>query len=236
MDRDVSLKKRKVEERELKPTPSAIHYSFTEITAHFLNSIEDVKTQYDVANGLIEEGKEKECKMIWRAQIVFAEGLLDSFIHEMSNFCLFQMFIGNWSKSEKYDNIRLTLGKVEEGLRNNHTDEWFYDFITEKNSREVYLSVESMRDQLNLIGIGFNEVMSYAFPSSSSKKSSEEGTKIIKKLFYRRNLIVHQNDRRIYDLEQLDIDKKMVEEYIENVEKIVNAIIKIANDKMRNDI
>ena len=43
---------------------------------------------------MLQEGNEEACKMILRSQVVLAEGLLDFYIHELSKFCMFQMFAG----------------------------------------------------------------------------------------------------------------------------------------------
>ncbi len=51
-----------------------------------------------------------------------------------------------------------------------------------------------MRDQLNLIGIGFADTMKKAFPRSKEETSQKDGAKIITDLFQRRNAIAHQND------------------------------------------
>ena len=54
-----------------------------------------MKAQFEVANLLLESANEEGCKLIWRSQIVLAEGLLDFFLHEVSKYCMFQMFCGN---------------------------------------------------------------------------------------------------------------------------------------------
>ena len=46
-----------------------------------------------------------------------------------------------------------------------------------------------MRDQLNLIGIGFADTMKKAFPRSKEETSQKDGAKIITDLFQRRNAI-----------------------------------------------
>ena len=50
-------------------------------------------------------------------------------------------------------------------------------------------------------------------------------------LFQRRNEIAHQNDRSHASAEQTDISKDFVEDYIEKIQSIVDAIQKIAEEK-----
>lgn len=88
-----------------------------------------------------------------------------------------------------------------------------------------------MRDQLNLIGIGFADTMKKAFPRSKEETSPKDGAKIITDLFQRRNAIAHQNDRSHASAEQNDITKEFVKDYISKIKTIVNAIYSLAEDK-----
>lgn len=101
-ERDLSLTPRKEELRNARPIVIPIQFSLTEIKQHFENSLEAIKKQYEVADSLNNSGDVDGCKIIWRSQVVLAEGLLDFYIHEMSKFCLFRMFTGEWASSEKY--------------------------------------------------------------------------------------------------------------------------------------
>ena len=94
----------------------------------------------------------------------------------------------------------------------------------------MFLSCESMRDQLNLIGIPFNKVMEKAFPSENEQEAIKTGKETIAMLFQRRNEIAHQNDRSHASAEQTDITKEFVEDYISKIESIVNAIQVIAEE------
>lgn len=167
-------------------------------------------------------------KTIWRSQVVLAEGLLDFYIHEMSKYCLFRMFTGSWSKSIKYDSLQAPMFKVEEAISAKESKEWFFEYLNDRFSRDVFLSHESMREQLNLIGIGFVKVMVRAFPKNNEEESKKYGVNVVKELFQRRNDIAHQNDRSHASAIQNDINKEYVEDYIKNVESIVNAIHDIA--------
>lgn len=61
--------------------------------------------------------------------------------------------------------------------------------------------------------------------------SDKYGYRRLKELFDRRNKIVHQNDRDHSSATQEDITKEFVEQYISDIETIVNAIQEIAEQK-----
>lgn len=230
-ERDLSLVPRVEEVRESRPDTSPIQFSLDEIKQHFSESMEGIKEQYDVADSLAASGNIDGCKTIWRSQVVLAEGLLDFYIHEMSKYCLFRMFTGQWDKSEKYAAFQVPMSKVEEAIAATESKEWFFEYLNGRFSRDVFLSHESMKDQLNLIGIGFVKVMVKAFPRDNEELSNKFGSKVVNELFQRRNDIAHQNDRSHASAEQTDITKEFVEDYIRKIELIVSAIQEIAVEK-----
>ena len=232
MRRDLSLSPRVEEKRELKVIELPIQFSLKEIKEHFEESFHEVKAQYTVADLLNKNGNENDGKTIWRSQVVLAEGLLDFFIHEMSKFCLFKMFTGQWTKSEKYYRFMVPMSKVEDAINTVNSKDWFFEYLNDRFSRDVFLSHESMKDQLNLIGIDFSKTMERAF-SKESKDPVKYGKQVVIDLFQRRNDIAHQNDRSHASAKKQDITKEFVEKYITNIELIVNAIYDIALD---NDI
>ena len=232
MRRDLSLSPRVEEKRELKVIELPIQFSLKEIKEHFEESFNEVKAQYTVADLLNKNGNENDGKTIWRSQVVLAEGLLDFFIHEMSKFCLFKMFTGQWTKSEKYYRFMVPMSKVEDAINTVNSKDCFFEYLNDRFSRDVFLSHESMKDQLNLIGIDFSKTMERAF-SKESKDPIKYGKKVVIDLFQRRNDIARQNDRSHASAKKQDITKEFVEKYITNIELIVNAIYDIALD---NDI
>ncbi|MCC8174091.1 MAG: hypothetical protein LIO65_06870, partial [Odoribacter sp.] len=230
-NRDLSLSKRAENVREKRKIPFPVHFSAEEIKDHFVDVMSNIKKQFKVAQSLLENGKEEECKMIWRSQIVLAEGLLDFYLHEVSKYCMFNMFCNNWFKSEKYKSFQVPMSKVEEAMTTSHTNEWFFDYLNKRFSRDVFLSAESMKEQMNLIGLKFTTVMEKAFPRDKQETSVKEGRKIIQDLFDRRNKVAHQYDRSHETAQQEDISKEYVEKYIDNIEKLINAIHDVILEK-----
>ena len=228
--RDLSLTPRKENQRDAQPIATPVQFSLSEIMQHFIDSMNSVKAQFDVADSLSAEGNIDGSKTIWRSQVVLAEGLMDFYIHEMSKYCLFRMFNGEWKKSEKYKNLQVKMSKVEEGLAAKESNEWFFEFLNERFSKDVFLSGDSMRDQLNLLGIKFGEAMHRAFQKETTNASEKYGYNLVKEHFERRNKIAHQNDREHSSAIQITITKEYVEQYISETEAIVTAIHIIAKD------
>ena len=123
------------------------------------------------------------------------------------------------------------MSKVEEALSAKESDEWFFEYLNERFTKDVFLSGDSMRDQLNLIGISFGEAMHKAFHKDTVNDSDKHGYRLVKRLFDRRNKIAHQNDRDHSSAAQTDITKEFVEQYISDIEAIVNAMHDIAKEK-----
>lgn len=180
---------------------------------------------------MADNGNTDGCETVWRSQVVLAEGLLDFYLHEISKYCMYQMFCNNWNKTKKYSSFMVPMANVESALTTASSNDWFFEYLNDRFSRDVFLSVESMRDQLNLIGVCFVDAMAKAFPRANTNTSNKDGAKIVRELFERRNAIAHQNDRDHATAIQNNISKEFVEDYIQKIENIVNGIHTIINEK-----
>ena len=228
--RNISLTPRAEDTRDAYPVLMSIQFSLFEIKQHFTGSMDEIKAQFAVADGLKADENQIACKMVWRSQVVLAEGLLDFYIHEISKYCLVRMFTGAWPKTEKYKSFQIPMEKVENAIAALESNDWFFEYLNKRFSRDVFLSCESMRAQLNLIGIPFNKAMEKAFPSRNEQEAIRIGKGTIAMLCQRRTEIAHQNDRSHASAEQTDITKEFVEDYIAKIESIVNAIQAIAEE------
>ena len=140
------------------------------------------------------------------------------------------MFSEAWPKTEKYKSFQIPMEKVENAITASKSNDWLFEYLNKRFSRDVFLSCESMKDQLNLIGIPFNKAMEKAFPRENEQEARRIGKETIAMLFQRRNEIAHQNDRSHASAEQTDIAKEFVEDYISKIETIANAIHTIAEE------
>lgn len=92
--RDLSLTPRKENQRDVQLITPPVQFSLNEIKQHFVESMDSVKAQYEVADALASADNVDACKTVWRSQLVLAEGLMDFYIHEMCKYGLFRMFTG----------------------------------------------------------------------------------------------------------------------------------------------
>lgn len=176
-------------------------------------------------------GKLDEAKDVLRSQIVFLEGVLDFYLHEMTKYSYFKMFLNEWDKTSQYKNFNVKMEVVEVGLNSSNSKDWFFEYVNDSFNRVVFMSSESMKDQLNSIGIPYKDVMHNVFNKKSENESMKEGNRFVQSLFKRRNAIAHQNDRSHDSGIQDDIDKSYVVDNIETVKKIAYEIFSIANAK-----
>lgn len=228
---NLSLASRVEDVREARKIQTPVKFSKEEIKKHFDDSVNIIKSQFNVAKTLLKGGDQEGCKMVWRSQIVLVEGLLDFYMHEVSKYCMFQMFCDNWEKTEKYNNFMVPMSNVEKAIKMASSKDWFFEYLNDRFSRDVFLSADSMKDQLNMIGLGFANTMVKAFPSNNENDSLNKGKEIIQNLFNRRNKIAHQNDRDHATASQTDITMEYVEQYIREVECIVKSIDALIKEK-----
>ena len=141
------------------------------------------------------------------------------------------MFSNEWDKTSQYKNFNVKMEFVEVGLNSLNSRDWFFEYVNDSFNRVVFMSSESMKDQLNSIGIPYKDVMHNVFKKKSENESMKEGNRFVQSLFRRRNAIAHQNDRSHDSGIQDDIDKTYVVDNIETVKRITHEIFVIANAK-----
>lgn len=217
--------------RDSRPVHNPLHFDLEQIKNHFDESFISICNQFDVAEELNNQDKTAECQNIWRSQVVFFEGILDFYLHEISKYALYQMFRGDWEKSERYNSLKISMKEVENALEFSESKEWFFAYISQEYSKTVFLSAESMKDQLNLIGLPFKDVMHKAFHKETINESQKFGAEVVKQLFERRNKIAHQIDRSHESADQNSISREYVEIYMNQIKDIVNAIHELASEK-----
>lgn len=230
--RDLTLTPRAENIRDKQCVSSVVEFDLAQIKEHFDQNLTSIRKQFDIADTLKSEGNVEECETIWRSQVLFLESALDFYIHEISKYGILNIFSGDWDKTDKYNNYQVPMKYVEEGLKNPESKSWLLEYLNERFSSEVYLSFESMKNQLNLLGLFFEPVMDKAFPKPSTPDPLyREGKKVVRELFERRNQIAHQTDRQHNDATPNTISKEYVEQCVADVSAIVNGIHTLATEK-----
>ena len=231
MNRNLDLTERVENVREQQEVRHVVHFNLQEIKNRFDESILSIEQKFSLYDILMEERKENEAKDILRSQIIFLEGVLDFYLHEMTKYSYFKMFSNEWDKTSQYKNFNVKMEFVEVGLNSSNSRDWFFEYVNDSFNRVVFMSSESMKDQLNSIGIPYKDVMHNVFKKKSENESMKEGNRFVQSLFRRRNAIAHQKDRSHDSGIQDDIDKSYVVDNIETVKRIAHEIFNIANAK-----
>lgn len=230
VDRNVTIAPRKEEIREKSESICiSIQFDLDEIKAHFYDSLKEIELQFDIAEELEKSGHKDQAQDIWRSQVVFLEGIMDFYMHEISKYALVSMFTGKWEKSDNYKNFMIPMSTVEEGLKQPESTEWLFERLNFRFSSETYLSGEPLGSQLSLIGMNYKAICDEAFPRKGKKDEGFiPGQQRIKMLFDRRNQIAHQADRKHENAEKENITREYVENAISTVRTFVDIVHKNA--------
>lgn len=224
----------------LSPSPEGVRNSnvfnipnrdFEEINRHFTESIAEIRNQFNMAIAL-KDSNPDAFQSILRSQIVFLSSAFDFYMHELTIYGIVNIFNGYWSNTDKYNNINVPMKVFEKSLKNPEQIDSFKNFINNLYNQQSLTSEEAFKNQCNIIGISQCKIADEAFYEIGSNIKTIDSLKnAIKDLYKRRNLIAHQFDRSFLSGNKFEINQDIVETYINNIERIVKAIIKIVNDK-----
>lgn len=229
--RNFDLEPRQEEIRE-KISPAIVKFQLNEIEEHFDENLQYIRSQFDIADELFQDGREEEARNIWSSQIVFLESAFDFYLHELTKYGLSEMFAGNWDKTKKYNNLSVRMSIVDRALNAREDPGWFLEFVNEFYKEITLVSYESVKDQMNLLGLDLQKVADTVFYERDSViKTKYKLREVLEMLYCRRNVIAHQSGRRHSDAQREKITKSMVGKFIEDIEKIVREIHKLAKQK-----
>lgn len=230
-ERNLELDPRREDTRDKVPS-IIVKFELDDIKNHFDENIQYVRSQFNIATELLQNEKEEDAKNIWRSQIVFLESAFDFYLHELTKFGLMEMFVGSWEKTEKYSNLRVKMSVVDRALNAREDSDWFLEFANEFYKELTLVSYESVKDQMNLLGLSLQNIADAAFyEEGSSVKTKDKLKYCLEGLYRRRNVIAHQSGRCHANAKREEITKEEVEAYIADIEKIVEKIQVEANDK-----
>lgn len=230
-ERDLSLSKRIEGQRE-KIQSNVIKFELDEIKKHFDDNISDIQNQFDIIH-MLDSGKDKDkIDCILRSQIVFLGSSLDFYFHELTKFGLMKIYHGIWGETDKYNNFQVSMQVVSQALKERENSDWFIEYINKQYQNVTMMSWDSIKSQINLIGLDINSIAKNAFyKKGASEKEIDKLKRRINDLFKRRNFIAHQFDRSHNDAVKIGISTETVVEFIEDVKKIVYAVHEVALSK-----
>lgn len=216
---------RVVEVRESN-TPEIIIYEVAEIKKHFDENMRLLENQFQIADGLVRDGKVADAETIWRTQVVLLASTFDFFMHEIVWLGLNQMFKGQRTKTDRYNKLTVTMKELEDFANNPEGEKWFNGYITSMYKSATMISFGDVKRYLSIIDVSVQRVADRAFHQiGGTVKTIKQIEEKLNRIYYRRNSIAHQSDRAHEDAVQKPITKELVGEFIEIVNKIVSAII-----------
>ncbi|MBD5514424.1 MAG: hypothetical protein HDR06_07155 [Lachnospiraceae bacterium] len=223
-DRKLDLAARNEDTRDKFHT-EVIRFELDQIIQHFTETLQAINAQFDVADELHESGRVIEGENIWRAQIVFLASAFDFYMHELTKYGLCEIYNENWCRTDKYVNLQVNMKVIEVALKSGEDIDWFLEYINDYYRVITMVSYESVKDQFNLLGINLTHVADRAFyQRGETEKPKDKLKRRLNELFSRRNIIAHQTDRAHTDAQVKKITKEIVQNFIYDIEKIVNAI------------
>ena len=140
-----------------------VRFELDQILQHFVEAIQTINAQFDVVDELLESGKVIEGENIWRAQIIFLASALDFYMHELTKYGLCEIYNENWIHTDKYENLQVNMKAIEIALKSGEDIDWFLEYINNYYRAITMVSYESVKDQLNLLGISLVSVADGAF-------------------------------------------------------------------------
>lgn len=232
-ERNLDLMPRQEETREkISSASNIVKFQLNEIEEHFDENLQYIQSQFDIADELVQSQREEEARNIWSSQIVFLESAFDFYLHELTKFGLSEMFVGNWDKTEKYNNLSVRMSIVDKALNAREDTEWFLEFVNGFYRELTLVSYKSVKDQMNLLGVELQDIADAVFYEMGSNiKTKDKLENCLEGLYHKRNVIAYQSGRRHSDAQREEVTKDMVEKYIEEVEKIVRKIQDLARRK-----
>ena len=223
-ERNLDLMIRNEDTREKFHT-EVVRFELDQIMQHFTESIQAIYTQFELADELIAYGKIKEGENIWRAQIIFLTSAFDFYMHELTKYGLCEIYDENWERTEKYSNLQVGMKTIEIALKSGEDIDWFLEYINDYYKAITMVSYESVKDQLNLLGIDLKNVADRAFYNRGEReKTRDKLRRRLNELFSRRNIIAHQSDRAHTDAQVKNITKEIVQNFMDDIQRIVNSI------------
>lgn len=211
---------------------NVVRFELDQIMQHFTETMEIIKKQFAVADELVAAGRTPEGENIWRAQIVFLASALDFYMHELTKYGLCEIYDEKWEKTEKYNNLQVSMEMIEVAMKSGEETDWFLEYFNEYYQTITMVSYDSVREQLKLLGIELEFIADRAFyRNGETEKTRDRMKRRLNELFTRRNIIAHQTDRAHTDAQVKQITKEIVHNFIDDIEKIVKAIDTEARSK-----
>ena len=217
---NLELKSRKIETRN----PCAITcvvFGIDEIRENFELSMQTIDSNLLEGANLEKEGKIKLAEDLYRFLIASLESAFDYFIHCILKLGFQEMYLQEREGSDRYNKFCIPMSVVTELLNNSDDPNPLLVFIDERFCADTYLGYEKFKDAFSFINKNIvSEVSTELYDGDQAKLKD-----FIERIYKRRNLIVHQDDRISLTGEKSKISSEDVKDFKNELEKIVFKII-----------
>ena len=217
LSKNLSLNKRK-EDCRLPSQPVVKKFNISEIKQHFFDSIKKIEDLTLIYKKINDES-------ILRAQIVFLDSAFDFFMHEITKFCLSEMFEQNWERTSQYNNLKINLNQLHKILDEENRNEIFLECINSMYQSVSIISYESIHQQFKLLGLESMKIFHKCFPKDNKDKSKKAFNEFFDCLYSKRNCIAHQSSRSHLDATIKSFSPEFLSEAIATTKKVVTAIV-----------
>lgn len=163
MNRD-SRKKDRVQK-----IPKSLAFSHEEIKIHFRENIKYIEDSLKVLDNN-KLNKENEANIL-RSRIMFLDSAIDFYMHEITKYGMKKMFDGQWKRNDKYIDFKINLDTLHTISELNER-EFFNDVINKSISSDTFMDFNSIKKQLNIIGLDINVISRTLFYKKCNNASS----------------------------------------------------------------
>ena len=199
----------------------------------FKNNIQSTKELDALYNHLVLEMKLPiDLSDILRSQLIYAVSALDKLIHELVRIGMLQSFLGQRTKTLKFNGFTISLetySKIQQLSQSTETlqlegPEYFFEQeIIIKHKHLSFQDPDKISDALSLI---WEEKQKWQQVAFSLNMSDDYLKKRLKNIVSRRNQIVHEADIDIQTNLRNSIDEEDVKESVDFIFQLGESIFK----------
>jgi hypothetical protein len=162
---------------------------------------------------------------IWRAQVVLVVSALDYFIHEFARLGMVECAKGMRHKTDAYFRFEMPLSAAESGIAGSPHEVWVGDTVREKHSWQSFQDPDKLADAIRLI----SPVKLWEAVGNELGLPPKDIKTRLKLIVDRRNKIAHEADQDPTNPSfRWPIDAVLVNETVDFVEKVAEAIYKVS--------
>lgn len=160
---------------------------------------------------------------IIRAELVMAVSALDHYIHELTRIGMCEIVTGKRAASKNFSKFSVSLEKVLEGFSDPANPKWLDDEVRLKLGWQSFQQPDKVADAIRL----FADKNVWEALEADLGIPAADLKALLSEIVDRRNKIAHEADIDPASGQRRPIDEKKVQGYVEYVEKLGEAILRV---------